>query len=82
MTSRVRLGLLAILLLADACARTAYTGRFQSTYRTEDEEMAVADRAVAAYRKGVRPVTDPAMRARVAHVADAIVAVAKTGPAG
>jgi predicted Zn-dependent protease len=81
MTSRLLFGLLAVLVLADACARTAYTGRFQSTYRTEDEEMAVADRAVAAYRKGVRPVTDPAMRARVAHVADAIVGVAKNGPA-
>jgi predicted Zn-dependent protease len=81
-TARVRLGLLAVLLLADACARTAYTGRFQSTYRTEDEEIAVAEQAVAAYRKSVRPVTDATMRARVAHVADALVAVAKTGPAG
>jgi predicted Zn-dependent protease len=82
MRARVQLGLLAILLLAAACERTAYTGRFRSTYRTEDEEMAVADRAVASYRKGIRPVTDAAMRARVAHVGDAIVAVAKTGPAG
>ncbi len=79
--SRFALGLLATALLCDACGRTAYTGRFQSTYRTEDEEMAVADRAVASYRKGVRPVTDAAMRARVAHVADTIVGVAKAGPA-
>jgi predicted Zn-dependent protease len=81
MLSRLGLGLLTVMLLCDACARTAYTGRFQSTYRTEDEEMAVADRAVAAYRQGVRPVTDAAMRARVAHVADAILGVAKAGPA-
>jgi predicted Zn-dependent protease len=81
MRARFGLGLLALVLLCDACARTAYTGRFQSTYRTEDEEMAVAERAVAAYRQSVRPVTDPAMRARVANVADAILAVAKAGPA-
>jgi predicted Zn-dependent protease len=80
-TSRIAFAAVALVLVASGCARTAYTGRFQSTYRTEDEEIAFADGAVDAYRKGVRPVTDAAMRTRVAHVADAIVAAAKTGPA-
>jgi predicted Zn-dependent protease len=81
MISRVYVALLAAVLLTEACGRTAYTGRFQSTYRTEDEEMEVADRAVTSYRKGVRPVTDVGLRTRVAHVADRIVDVAKAGPA-
>ena len=82
MISRTVLGLLALLLVADACSRTAYTGRFRNTYRSEDEELEIANGAVASYRKGVRPVTDPAMRARVAKVADAIIGAAKAGPAG
>lgn len=82
MTARVGFAVVALALVAGACARSAYTGRFRhASYRTDDEQTTITERAVAAYRKGVRPVTDPAMRARVAHVADAILAAAKAGPA-
>jgi predicted Zn-dependent protease len=81
-TVRTRIAVLALALVAGACGRSAYTGRFRhASYRTDDEQMAITERAVAAYRKGVHPVTDPAMRARVAHVSDVILAAAKTGPA-
>jgi predicted Zn-dependent protease len=80
--ARVGFAVLALAFVAGACARSAYTGRFRhASYRTDDEQMAITERAVESYRKGVRPITDPAMRARVAHVTDTILAVAKTGPA-
>ncbi len=82
MTARVCIAVLAVALVAGACARSAYTGRFRhASYRTDDEQMAITERAVASYRKGVHPVTDPAMRTRVAHVADVILVAAKAGPA-
>jgi predicted Zn-dependent protease len=84
MTVRVlRLVMPVLVLVAGAaCTRAAYTGRFQSTFRSEDEEIAAADRAAAAYRQGVRPIDDAATLTRVDHVANAIVTAAKSGPAG
>jgi predicted Zn-dependent protease len=71
-----------VLLLAAACSRAAYTGRVQSAPVADDDELAVADRAVAEYRLRVRPATDAALVDRVRRVGDAIVTAARNGPAG
>jgi predicted Zn-dependent protease len=73
---------LVALALAAACTRSAYTGRFRSPSEPDEQDLALAERAVASYRRGVRPATDPATSARVERVSRAIVDAAKAGPAG
>jgi len=70
-----------VLGLAVGCTRSAYTGRVRGSSESDDEASARADRAVASYRRGLRPATDPAATARVDHVAGALVDAAKAGPA-
>ncbi len=71
----------ALLVLAVACSRTAYTGRLQTTYRSDDEDVALADQAVASYRLSVRPASQPALTERVDRVLHALIEAAKAGPA-
>jgi predicted Zn-dependent protease len=71
-----------LLALAAACTRSAYTGRFRSPPEGDGEDVARAERAVASYRRGLRPASDPAVAARVDRVAHAVVEAAKAGPAG
>lgn len=73
---------IVLMVLGMACTRAAYTGRVQGAPAGDADELAVADRAVAGYRVGIRPATDTALRDRVRRVGDAVVGAAKDGPAG
>src|SRR5262249_39823231 len=71
-----------VLALAAACACAPYTGRLDEVDAPDPEATARADQAVASYRRGIRPASDPATVARVERVTHTLLDAAKTGPAG
>lgn len=72
----------ALLAAAVACARGPDAGGLGSVRAADEDDLAVAERAVAQYRRRVRQSDDPATTGRVARVGRAILAAAKAGPAG
>jgi predicted Zn-dependent protease len=71
----------ALLAVATGCASGGPSGRLEASRAADEDDLAVAEQAVAQYRLRVRPSTDAAMGARVTRVAQAILDVAKAGPA-